>query len=69
MRCSIALAYDRFFTDFTSHQSGVPVQTGDLINKSDDINKTLIDRAMERDVLVDDITLGGTVPYQSTGFA
>jgi hypothetical protein len=28
MRCSIALAYDRFFTDFTSHQSGVPVTTG-----------------------------------------
>ena len=25
MRCSVALAYDRFFTDFTSHQSGVPV--------------------------------------------
>ena len=71
MRCSVALAYDRFFTDFTSHQSGAPVKTagGDLINKSDDINKALIDRAIERDVLVDDVTLGGTVPYQSTGFA
>ena len=43
MRCSIALAYDRFFTDFTSHQSGVPVETGDLINKSDDINKIFSD--------------------------
>ena len=37
MRCSIALAYDRFFTDFTSHQSGVPVTTGDLVNNSNDV--------------------------------
>ena len=42
MRCSIALAYDRFFTDFTSHQSGVPVATynpvtGDLVNSNDDV--------------------------------
>ena len=50
MRCSIALSYDRFFTDFTSHQSGVPVETGDLINKSDDINKIFSDDNKERNL-------------------
>ena len=69
LKCNVQFAYDRFFTSFSDKDGGVPVTTGDLVNKSDDINKTLINSAIERNTLVDDITLGGTVPYQSTGFA
>ena len=32
-------------------------------------NNDILNRSIERRTLVDDITLGGTVPYQSTGFA
>ena len=43
MRCSIALSYDRFFTDFTSFQSSVPVASGDLINTSKGIKNSIAD--------------------------
>ena len=43
MRCSIALSYDRFFTDFTSFQSTIPVASGDLINTSKDIKNSIAD--------------------------
>ena len=41
MRCSVVFSYDRFFTDFTSYQSEVPVTNGDLINKSKDIKNSI----------------------------
>ena len=48
MRCSIALSYDRFFTDFTSFQSSIPVASGDLVNNSKDIKNSIADdRAVE----------------------
>ena len=51
MRCSIALSYDRFFTDFTSFQSSIPVASGDLVNNSKDIKNSVTavadDRAVE----------------------
>ena len=59
LRCTVQLAYDRFFTEF---------------NKTNEVqqaiaNSDILNRSIERRTLVDDITLGGTVPYQSTGFA
>jgi len=59
LRCTVQLSYDRFFTEF---------------NKTNEVqqaiaNSDILNRSIERRTLVDDITLGGTVPYQSTGFA
>ena len=59
LRCTIQLAYDRFFTEFNqTNQVQQAIANSDILNRS-----------IERRTLVDDITLGGTVPYQSTGFA
>ena len=65
LRCTIQLAYDRFFTEFNqSNEIQQPVAVASPIANNDILN-----RSIERRTLVDDITLGGTVPYQSTGFA
>ena len=59
LRCTVQLAYDRFFTEFN--------QTNEIQQAI--ANPDILNRSIERRTLVDDITLGGTVPYQSTGFA
>ncbi len=59
LRCTVQLAYDRFFTEFN--------QTNEIQQAI--ANSDILNRSIERRTLVDDITLGGTVPYQSTGFA
>ena len=39
LRCTIQLAYDRFFTEFNqSNEIQQPVAEGDIINKSNDLN-------------------------------
>jgi len=53
MRCSVALAYDRFFTDFTSHQSGVPVANGNLVNSSQELDYTYKDIPTDKDGMTD----------------
>ena len=65
LRCTVQLAYDRFFTEFNQTN-----QIQQSIPESSPIaNNDILNRSIERRTLVDDITLGGTVPYQSTGFA
>ena len=39
LRCTIQLAYDRFFTEFNqSNEIQQPIAEGDIINKSSDLN-------------------------------
>ena len=65
LRWTVQLSYDRFFTEFNqTNQIQQPIPEASPIANNDILN-----RSIERRTLVDDITLGGTVPYQSTGFA
>ena len=60
LRCSMRFTYDRFHTEFNY---------ADLRSQKIEEPNDILNRSIERRTLVDDTTLGGTVPYQSTGLA